>query len=51
MKYFGWGKTWNPCPSFNLSIEVFNPFQSFNIADFSQIPLSGRKMAMAENDL
>jgi hypothetical protein len=36
MKYFDWGKTLNPCPSFILSIEVFNPFQSFYIAYFSQ---------------
>lgn len=51
MKFLDWGKTLNPCPSFILAIKVFNPFQSFNIANFSQIPLSGRKMGMAENDL
>ena len=44
-------KTWNPCPSLILSIKVFNPFQSFNIANLSQIPLSGTHVFVAQQFL
>jgi hypothetical protein len=35
-------------PGFILAVKVFDLFQSFYIGNFSQMPLSGQKIAMAE---
>jgi hypothetical protein len=39
------------CPGVILSVNILDPSDGFGVADFSQVPLSGRKIRMPEDDL
>ena len=46
----GWTQAKDPPPNL-LSINIFNPSHGLNVADRSKVPLGGRKIRMAEDDL